>query len=120
MRLLSLSIRHWSSFSSATDTIRGYIRAYSGSRDSSALGYGLNDRVFESRQGLESFLSTTASRPALGPTQSPIQWLSGAVSLGIERPESDAEHSPPSSAEVKECVELYLHSPTSLHGVVLS
>jgi len=25
----------------------------------------------------------------------------------------------PSSAEVKECVELYLHSPMRLHGVVL-
>jgi len=24
---------------------------------------------------------------------------------------SEADHSPPSSAEVKECVELYLHSP---------
>jgi hypothetical protein len=30
------------------------------------------------------------------------------------------DHSPPSSAEVKECVELYLHSPIRLHGVVLS
>jgi len=27
---------------------------------------------------------------------------------------------PPSSAEVKEWVELYLHSPICLHGVVLS
>jgi hypothetical protein len=26
---------------------------------------------------------------------------------------------PPSSAEVKECVELYLHSPIRFHGVVL-
>jgi len=24
---------------------------------------------------------------------------------------TEADHSPPSSAEVKECVELYLHSP---------
>jgi hypothetical protein len=31
-----------------------------------------------------------------------------------------ADHSPPSSAEVKEWVELYLHSPIRLHGVVLS
>jgi hypothetical protein len=30
-----------------------------------------------------------------------------------------ADHTPPSSAEVKECVELYLHSPIRLHGVVL-
>jgi hypothetical protein len=32
----------------------------------------------------------------------------------------EADHSPPSSAEVKEWVELYLHSPMRLHGVVLS
>jgi hypothetical protein len=31
-----------------------------------------------------------------------------------------ADHSPPLSAEVKEWVELYLHSPMRLHGVVLS
>jgi len=30
------------------------------------------------------------------------------------------QSSPPSSAEVKECVELYVHSPIRLHGVVLS
>jgi hypothetical protein len=33
---------------------------------------------------------------------------------------SGRDHSPPSSAEVKEWVELYLHSPIRLHGVVLS
>jgi hypothetical protein len=32
---------------------------------------------------------------------------------------SEADHSPPSNAEVKEWVELYLHSPIRLHGVVL-
>jgi hypothetical protein len=33
-----------------------------------APGYGLNDREFESRQGLRIFLFTTASKPTLGPT----------------------------------------------------
>jgi hypothetical protein len=32
----------------------------------------------------------------------------------------EADHSTQSSVEVKEWVELYLHSPTRLHGVVLS
>jgi hypothetical protein len=32
----------------------------------------------------------------------------------------EADHSPLSSAEVKEWVELYLHSPIRLNGVVLS
>jgi hypothetical protein len=31
-------------------------------------------------------------------------------SLEVNRPGREAYHSPPSSAEVKECVELYLHS----------
>jgi hypothetical protein len=53
---------------------------------------------------------TTASRTALGPTQSPIQWVSGSLSLRVKRPEREADHSPPSSAEVKEWVKLYLHS----------
>jgi hypothetical protein len=62
----------------------------------------------------------TVSRTALGPTQSPIQWVPGALSLGAKRPGREADHSPPSSAEVKECVRLYLHSPIRLHDVVLS
>jgi hypothetical protein len=40
--------------------------------------------------------------------------------LGVKRLGRETDHSPPSSAEVKEWVELYLHSPTHLHGVVLS
>jgi hypothetical protein len=32
----------------------------------------------------------------------PIQWVSGALSLGVKRPGRKADHSPPSSAEVKE------------------
>jgi hypothetical protein len=39
--------------------------------------------------------------PALGPIQPPIQWVSGAVSMGVKRPGREAEHLPPSSAEVK-------------------
>jgi hypothetical protein len=48
------------------------------------------------------FLFTTASRTALGPTQPPIQWVPGVPSLGLKRPGREADHSPPSSAEVKE------------------
>jgi hypothetical protein len=44
------------------------------------------------------------TRTALGATQPPIQWVSGALSLGVKRPGREADHSPPSSAEVKECV----------------
>jgi hypothetical protein len=75
---------------------------------------------FESRQRLGIFLFTTVSRPVLGHTQPPIQWIKRALSLGVKRPERAADHSPPSSAEFKECVELCLHSPIRLHSVVLS
>jgi acyl-CoA thioesterase len=37
----------------------------------------------------------------------------GAPSLGVKWPRHEADHSPPSSAEVKECVEQYLHSPNT-------
>jgi hypothetical protein len=61
----------------------------------------MDDRRFEPRQVLGIFLSTTASRPALGPTQPPIQWVPEALSLEVKWPEREADHSSPSSIEVK-------------------
>jgi hypothetical protein len=55
---------------------------------------------FDSWQGLGIFLFTTVSRTALGPTQPPIQWVLGALSLGVKRPGREADLSPPSSAKV--------------------
>jgi hypothetical protein len=56
----------------------------------------------DSRQGLEIFLFITVSRTALDPTQPLIPWVPGAFSLVVKRPGLEADHSPPSSAEVKE------------------
>jgi hypothetical protein len=75
---------------------------------------------FEFCLWLGIFLLDTAFRRTLGPTQSPIQWVLGALSLEVKRQRHKADHSPASSAEVEECVELYLYSPIRLHGVVLS
>jgi hypothetical protein len=47
------------------------------------------------------FLFATASRAALVPPKSPIQWIPGALSLGIKRPGCEADHSFRSSAEAK-------------------
>jgi hypothetical protein len=47
-----------------------------------ATGWTIGVLGFDSLQGLGIFLFTTASRPALGPTQPPIQWAPGALSLG--------------------------------------
>jgi hypothetical protein len=37
----------------------------------------------------------------------------GALSLGVKRLGREADQLPATSAEVKECVELYLHSPNT-------
>jgi hypothetical protein len=74
------------------------------------MGWTIGVLGFDSRRGLGIFLFTTATRTALVLTQPPIQWVPGALSLGVKRPRREADHSPPSSAEVKEWVELYIHS----------
>jgi hypothetical protein len=94
-------------------------------RDSSVgitLGNGLDDRGSRVRfpAGAGNFSLTTASRTALGPTHPPIQRIPGALSLRVKQPGREPDHSPPSSAEVKKCMELYLHFPIRFHGVVLS
>ena len=61
-------------------------------------GYGLDGPVIESRWEGRDF--PHLSRPALGPTQPPVQWVPG-LSRGKERPGRDADPSPPSSAVVK-------------------
>jgi hypothetical protein len=47
------------------------------------------------------YLFTTASRTALGPTQTPIQWVPGALSLRAKRPVREAIHSPPLMPSLK-------------------
>jgi hypothetical protein len=51
--------------------------------------------------GLGIFLFFTASRTAPRPTHPPIQWAPGTLSSVIKRPGREADHSPPSSAEIK-------------------
>jgi hypothetical protein len=67
----------------------------------SATGWTIGVLRFDSRRGLGIYLFTTVSRTALGPTQPPIKWVPGTLSLGVKRPGHEADHSPPSSAEVK-------------------
>jgi hypothetical protein len=65
-----------------------------------ATGYGLDGRgSIPSRDKI--FLFYVTSRPAVGPTQPPIQCVPGAVSPGVKRQGREADHSSASSAEVK-------------------
>jgi hypothetical protein len=48
-----------------------------------------------------------------GAHPAPYPVVPGALSLGVKRPGREADHSPPSSVEVKECVELYLQFPNT-------
>jgi hypothetical protein len=51
---------------------------------------------FDSRQGQEISLYSKTSTPALGPTQPPVNWPPGALSLGVKRPERENDDSPTS------------------------
>jgi hypothetical protein len=46
----------------------------------------------------------------MGSTESPIQWVTGACSLGVKRPGREADYSPPASAEVKK-IWIYISTP---------
>jgi hypothetical protein len=79
------------------------------SRDSSvgiALGYGLDDRDSRVRfpgGGWEFFSSPPLCPERLwGPPSLLSNEYRGSLSLGIKRPGRETDHSPPSSAEVKE------------------
>jgi hypothetical protein len=60
-----------------------------------AAGWTVGVLGFDSRRGLRIFLYTTTSRTALGPTHPPIQWVLGALSLGVKWPGREADQSPP-------------------------
>jgi hypothetical protein len=66
-------------------------------------GYGLEDRGVGVRVSLGSRIFSPPRRqgPALGPMKPPIQWVPEDPSPGVKRPAREADHSPPSSDEVK-------------------
>jgi hypothetical protein len=76
--------------------------------------YGLDDRAIEVRSptGAEDFSSSPCVQTGSGahPASYPVG-TGGSFPGGKARPGRDADHSPPSSAEVKNESELYLLSP---------
>jgi hypothetical protein len=56
-----------------------------------------------------------SSRPAIGSTQPPIQWVPGVLFLRVKRLRREADHSPPASAEVKIT---WVYASSSLYAFV--
>jgi hypothetical protein len=81
-------------------------------KDGIVTDYGLDERGVGVRVpvGSRIFLFSTSHRPALGPTQSAIQWVPGALSPGLKRPGREADHSPPTNPEVKK-MWIYTYTP---------
>jgi hypothetical protein len=75
--------------------------------------------MLSSLGSLVIFLSSTVSRPALGPTQPPIRWIPHALSPGVKRPGREADHSRPSSTDVKNAWRYISTPPIRLHGMML-
>jgi hypothetical protein len=82
--------------------------------------YSLGDTIVDFYIDMGIFFFATASEPALGPAQPPIQWVLVTLSLGVKRPGREADHSPPSSAEVKNAWSYTPTSPVCFQGMVLS
>jgi hypothetical protein len=78
-------------------------------------GYLLDDCRVEVRVPVGSrILFSTLSRPAVGSTQPPIEWVPR-----VKRPGHEADHSPSASAEVKK-MWIYTSTPHKPYGVVFS
>jgi hypothetical protein len=66
-------------------------------------GYGLDDGgvPVSSPSRFKNFLFSALPRLILGSTHPPIQWVQGALSPGVKQPGHEADHSSPTSVEVK-------------------
>jgi hypothetical protein len=79
-----------------------------GSRDSDWLRDGRPSGWNSSPVRVKNLLFSTLSIPALGATQPTIQWV-----LGVNRQGREADHSSPTSAEIKK---LWLYTYTPLYA----
>jgi hypothetical protein len=81
-------------------------------------GAGIAQSVWREDTNWKAGVGLT-SKPALGPTHPPIQWVPGALSLEVKRPGHEGNHLPPSILG-SIMVELYLHSVIFLVDLVLN
>jgi hypothetical protein len=86
------------------------------------LGYRLDD--WDSRvqflAGAGNFSLHHHVQNGSGAHPASYPWVPGALSLGVKQLVREADHSPPSSAEVKNVWSYTSTPPVCLHGMVLS
>jgi hypothetical protein len=70
----------------------------------------LDERGVGVRVPVGSRIFSMSSRPVLGSTQPPIQWVPAALSPRVKRQGRETEHSPPASADVKK-MWIYMSTP---------
>jgi hypothetical protein len=77
-----------------------------------ATGYVLDDRMIGVR--FPAWAGNFSLRHH-GPGAHPASYRMGTGNSfpGVKRPGREADHSPPAGPEIKECVELYFHSPST-------
>jgi hypothetical protein len=83
------------------DSILNLTSIFTGTVNSDWLRAGRPSARSSSPGKVKNFHFSMSSRPALGSTQPPIQWVPGALSPGVKRPGREADHLPPASTEVK-------------------
>jgi hypothetical protein len=86
------------------------------SRDSDWLWAGRPRGRNSSPGRVKNFLFSKSSRPALGSTQPPIQWVTADLSPGVQRPGREADHSPPTGAEVNK---MWIYTSTPPHAFMM-
>jgi hypothetical protein len=83
-------------------------------------GYGLHEQNLLTSRGWEFFSLTPCPDWLWGPPSFLSNGCWGDLFMGVKQSGHEADNSPPTSAEVKEWMELYLHSSIHLHGVMNS
>jgi hypothetical protein len=64
---------------------------------------------------VKKFFFSTSPRLTLRPTQSPIKWVLEVLPPGVKRLVREADHSPPTGAEIKET---WIYASTSPHVIM--